>query len=499
VPAAPRTASQNPATIQTALESFLKSARRPALFEPGEELLPITAENFTLEMRGSKLTLCAWEAARQITRRVVALVKADPARVEALVERFAGRQGPLFLVDLDRREGADANRRSVRLVFRERFRLFLRRQFPHWTLAEITSETNLEHSLSPAFPRAFLRHGQHGWAAIAAPPGADAAAALSFGLIWLSYLRAREKRVVVEGLALYVPTGAERAPALRMLCLNPATARFELFTYTEQDYVAANDPRDYGNLDTHLEPCRQPAPPPQAWARLFALPFVEATPKHDGRLSLRVRGMEFAELEGETLRFGLKDRHPASPHNLEEIENLATELARARSAEAPSRDHPLYRQAPEAWLESRVRAEIETIDATLAPTPVYGQTPVFAGGERGIMDLLAVDHTGRLSVLELKASEDLHLPLQALDYWLRVKCHLDRGEFTSAGYFPGVSLRPEPPRLVLVSPSLEFHPSTETLLGYFSPEIEVERIGLAVEWRKGLRVMFRFAGAGGPR
>jgi hypothetical protein len=109
-----------------------------------------------------------------------------------------------------------------------------------------------------------------------------------------------------------------------------------------------------------------------------------------------------------------------------------------------------------------------------------------------------VDRSGRLVVIELKASADLHLPLQALDYWIRVKWHLDRREFTGNGYFPRIELRPEAPRLLLVSPSLEFHPTTETLLSFFSPEIEVERVGLGVEWRKGLHVMFRLSGAQSP-
>jgi hypothetical protein len=56
--------------------------------------------------------------------------------------------------------------------------------------------------------------------------------------------------------------------------------------------------------------------------------------------------------------------------------------------------------------------------------------------------------------------------MQALDYWLCVKWHLDRGEFTARGYFPGITVRSDPPRVLLVSPSLEFHPSTETLLAY---------------------------------
>ena len=162
------------------------------------------------------------------------------------------------------------------------------------------------------------------------------------------------------------------------------------------------------------------------------------------------------------------------------------------------RAHPLYRQYPEAWLESMVRSRIEEIDATLCCEPVYGQVPAFAGGDRGVLDLLAVDRAGRLAVVELKASQDVHLPLQALDYWVRVKWHLDRGEFRTHGYFPGMELSSQAPRLLLVSPSLEFHPSTETILSYFAPAIEVERIGLAVEWRKGLHVMFRLAGAQSP-
>ena len=103
--------------------------------------------------------------------------------------------------------------------------------------------------------------------------------------------------------------------------------------------------------------------------------------------------------------------------------------------------------------------------------------------------------TGRLAVIELKASSDLHLPMQALDYWARVKWHIERGEFGRSGYFPGLQLRPEPPRLLLVAPALEFHPTTETILRYFAPDIDVERIGLALEWRTKLQVMFRAKGA----
>jgi len=482
------------------IEAFLENSRQPALLEPGEEMLALTPGNYALDIRGQRLTLQAWDRTRNLTRRVTGIKQSTAARMELAVERFPRRQGQLFLLDLGRRAGAGLGRRSGRLVFRERFRLFLRRQFPEWNLAELSAEPNLEFSLSPAFPRALLRHGQHAWAAIACPPEGDAAAMLAFGLIWLSYLRARERRLTVEGLALYLPTGSERSTALRLLCLDPAAARFELFTYSEEDFIAGVDPRDHGNLDTRLEPCRRPEPnQTEAWRAIAALPGVERIPRHDGRASLRVRGIEFAQLAGGELLFGLTERRPARAHHAAEIERLVEELDRARSPQAADRGHPLYRQYPEAWLESQARAQIETLDASLLCDPIYGQVPAFAGGERGILDLLAVDRTGRLAVVELKASADPQLPLQALDYWIRVKWHLDRGEFASHGYFPGVELRPEPPRLLLVSPSLEFHPSSETLLRYFAPTIAVERIGLAVEWRKGLQVMFRLNGAEQPR
>jgi len=495
----PREGGRSAVELRDTIEGFLKNCRQPALLEPGEDVLPLVGDNYALEVRGSRLTLQAWDRVRNWTRRVTAVEQANNARLEMTVERFARREGQMFLLDLARKSGAELGRKSGRLMFRERFRLFLRRQFPEWNLAEVSAEANLEFSLSPSFPRAFLKHGQHAWAAIACPPDGDAAAVLTFGLIWLAYLRVREHRVAVEGLAVYVPAGKERAAALRVLCLNPEAARFELFTYDQQDFLVRAEPKDYGNVDTRLEPYRRPSPNRlENWQRMITLPGVEHIARHDGRVSLRVRGIEFAELADGELRFGLNERRPAREHHVHEIERLAEELARVRSADAASHENPLYRQYPEAWLESQVRAGIEIIDATLRRDPIYGQVPAFAGGERGVLDLLAVDHSGRLAVVELKASADLHLPLQALDYWVRVKWHLDRGEFPSNGYFPGVELRADPPRLLLVSPSLEFHPTTETILSFFAPGIEVERIGLAVEWRKELRPVFRLRGAERP-
>jgi hypothetical protein len=493
-----RVSGRSAEELLAAVERFLKASQKPALLEPGEEMIPLTGGNFAIEASNSRLTLQAWNERRNVVRRVVDIRESTPGRLELVAERFAGKRGALFLLDLARPASQGWERRGTRMVFRERFRQFLSREFPAWRIDELSTEADLEHTLSPAYPRALLKHGASGLAAIGAPEDSlHSDGVLSFGLIWLDYLRKRERRITIEGLVLFLPADQARTTSLRVGFLDDRLARFEVFAYSGQDHTARIDLRDAGNLDSKLEVCRQPTGiQREALSRLLAIPGVEQVETSDGEISLRVRGMEFARTAGGTIVFGMGERAAVRGDSLSECEQLARHLASMRHAEASGGD--LYLRHPEAWLESQVRAGIETIDCSLLPVPIYGQVPAFAAGDRGIIDLLAVDRLGRLAVIELKASSDLHLPLQALDYWMRVNLHLARDAFGECGYFPGIALRKDPPRLVLVAPALEFHPSTESILGYFSPAIEVERIGLGIHWRRRLEVMFRLQGADGP-
>jgi hypothetical protein len=65
------------------------------------------------------------------------------------------------------------------------------------------------------------------------------------------------------------------------------------------------------------------------------------------------------------------------------------------------------------------------------------------------------------------------------------------GDFSRYGYFPGIELQATPPVVYLVAPALRFHPSTDALLRFLSPELEIIRVGLAEHWRSGLRVVMR--------
>jgi hypothetical protein len=145
-----------------------------------------------------------------------------------------------------------------------------------------------------------------------------------------------------------------------------------------------------------------------------------------------------------------------------------------------------------------VREDVTRIDAALDQRFVYTQVFANSGGEHGILDVLTVTRSGRLAILELKASEHIHLPLQAADYWLRVRRHMERGDFSRYGYFSGIELQSAAPIVYLVAPALRFHPATDALLTYLSPELEMVRVGLAESWRRGLRAVMRQYRYGGP-
>ncbi len=485
----------SPEQARAAIESFLAASKCPVVVDPGDPPFPVTPDNYALEWRSGYLTIEIWDERRHLSRRITGILSQARGRLELSIERFGKRAGTLSLIDTAAAP-AETTRKAARMTYRERFRRALSRQFPEWRIVEVSTDPDLEHSLSPTYPRAFLRLGTRGMAAIGAGPDSDSDGVLTFGLIWLDYLRTRERRVAVEGLVVFLPSGRERTTCLRMLCLNPRAASCSIFVQTADGYEDPVDLADYGNIDTRLERATRPLPDSSAdvadwFERIRSEQNVETVHRGDGAVSLRVRGLEFARLDGGALMWGLETRRPALASNLGEIVELAREIGRLRSPRVSDRRSPLYAKHPEGWLESQVRSSIQEIDATLEPSPVYGQAPTFTAGERGVIDLLAVDARGRLAVLELKASEDIHLPMQALDYWVRVKWHAEKREFGAAGYFPGVELRSEPPRLLLVAPALEFHPSNEAVMRYFGQDIEVQRIGVGESWRESLKVMFR--------
>jgi hypothetical protein len=179
-------------------------------------------------------------------------------------------------------------------------------------------------------------------------------------------------------------------------------------------------------------------------------------------------------------------------------------LARLFQSRRPDGIHtdPLFRMQPERWLESRLRAELPELLPGLRGDLLFSQVPAISVGDRGMLDLLTLDRASRLTVIELKADEDLHLPLQALDYWIRVRAlNADRqpisaggraiSAFERQGYFAGTEVSALEPRLLLAAPALRIHPANEPVLRYLSPAVEWELLALGEHWRRELQVVFR--------
>ena len=492
---------QDPAAILERLESFLVAARQPAVLEPGDEPIALETGNYALTVQPQGCLLEVWGPAGSLTRRIAAINGESREKIELLVKRFGGREADLHLVDLGRQSTRFDSRQNVR-QFAKTLEKLLSQALPEASLESLQTGPDLERSLSSLYPRGVLLENGRRWALLASPPAGGSTAAdgaLAFGLIWLEEVRREAaRRRPTAGLMLCLPRANVAVTAARLACLNREIADYRLFAMDDLG-MKPIDPGDHGNLASELPFCFSPAAPEGAAAALFgrllAQPGVSCSAAPSGLLTLDVRGLAVAEASRGTVTFGLERRRPLQAGNLDEALDLIAAVARARRPEATDRNHRLYAMYPEQWLESQIRADPEALDPAFRPAPWYRRTPATLGADRGVLDLLGVDRSGRLVVLELKSEEEIHLPTQALDYWMRVERHRQRGDFTSQGFFPGVVIADRPARLILVAPTLKFHPKTGTLLRHFSPSVPVERIGLSADWRVRLQAVFRRAGA----
>jgi hypothetical protein len=307
-----------------------------------------------------------------------------------------------------------------------------------------------------------------------------------------------------------------------MAWLNHAAADFQLFTLDERsEELTPVDFRDTGNLESRLvhafssvaatERCQAGIDRLLALVPPAARERVEVRASSATEVGLLLHGLEFARV-----------RHGVAPHSFarenevtfgaginetpltQENEDLCRELcARLFHSRHPDGAHtdPLFRMQPEHWLESRLKSGIAELLPEMRGDLMYTQVPALSSGDRGMLDLLTLDRNGRLAVIELKANEDLHLPLQALDYWIRVRALNDDRQpaaggrpltaFERQGYFGGAEVSPAAPKLLLIAPALRIHPANEPLLRYFSPQVEWELIAVSEHWRRELSVVFR--------
>ena len=350
-----------------------------------------------------------------------------------------------------------------------------------------------------------MREGERAWAFLTVSPHENAAVIegiLAYGILSLDWEREHATRRAVAGLRLFVPAGTSRPLRGRVLALSPG-ARVEIYEWREPDGPMKKvDPADGGNLESRLMPRREVEmildSSRESVAQIRSLvPSASAAietrvTSGAAELAISFRGLEFARWNAQGVSFGLGDiRKNLSAATMPELTRLIRNLERHRKPETEKTNHALYRAAPERWLETLILEDPSRLDAQLDTRHLYSQVPAWAAGDRGMIGLLGVTKRGRLAVIELKASEDIQLPIQAVDYWLRVRRHRNERNFQRHGYFAGIELDEKPPMVWLVAPGLRFHSATEKLSKYLSPEIQITRIGLNENWRRGMEVIFR--------
>lgn len=501
-----------PELLARSLQEFLADARSGIVIEDAEIVFDLESAQYSISSERGKCLLHLWSEERNTVREVVAAETKNGALLLS-VRKFAQARPHKLEICRDRDRRAPSARKAARTQYARVLQRIMLRQIPGWTLdrSKLFTGMDLEQSFSPVYARGLLRQGRSTFAVMGVnrdETQSSVDAMLTFGLLWLDACRHREAgRSVVEGLRLYVPPESSATLQIRMAHLNRTVARLEICELEERDESLQQiDHADHGNIQTRLVRCpdfvRTRARFEQVVAKILStVPQAETVVLSHTEIAFRLHGLEFARVrtqnipgsfnaEEETV-FGVAGYQARLTTETEAaFQEFAKVLSEARHVGGDHRD-PLWRMYPERWLESLVFKNVAAVDSRLDARHVYSQVPAFSASDRAMIDVLGCTRAGRLAVLELKADEDIHLPLQGLDYWARVQWHHQRGEFQQYGYFGGLQLSPQPPLLFLVAPSLRVHPAVDTVLRYFSPDIEWTLTGLDERWRDGVKVVFR--------
>ncbi|HZT71483.1 MAG TPA: hypothetical protein VFC10_17280 [Terriglobia bacterium] len=491
--------------LQDEIETFIRSLAHPVVVEDDVELFDLTSAGWRVGIQFDKLIFEAWNSSRTFARRVEETAYRDGDRLGVFVRKPHARETSI----LEFRELHSEPRRSKqagRSAYRQELVAMLQQEFPGWHFEYVSNRSDREHSFSTWYTRGLVRQGRTGCAFIGLSkdePPAAADSALAFGLIWLDWLRERTSaKATVPGLRIYLPSDAVELNAQRASAINHRALKMDLFEWNGAKERPKPVDEEASIVEARLVPHRlNEALIARHRGFLRELLGQEAdclalTTDSSGKfVSVRVAGLEIVRIEGDLspkIYFGLEGSvRRLNESNIEEFRSFVTRVLDRRNAGSADTADLFYRLLSERWLESMLVSDISRIDPNLSPEFVYPQVPAFTRTDRGVIDILAATREGRLAVIELKLEEQINLPFQALDYWLRVEKLRQMEKLQEYGYFPGVSIQDVPPLLYLVVPAFRFHSTTTSLLRYLDPRITVMQIGINDQWRRGIKVLFR--------
>jgi hypothetical protein len=498
-----------PESLAREVETFLSCASA-VVVEDGDVIFDLAQSKYSVSGEQHKCLLHIWSAERNVVRRVLdAEVKNEVLRLQ--VQRLGQVRPTKLEICRNRDWRTPTAKRVARLGYQRLLHRVLLRRFPGHTVSQLTTSTDLKHSFGPIYTRGLLHRGQTAFAVLgvnAQETQSSIDAALTFGILWLDYCRQfRAGRLVVEGLKLFLPEGGSAVTSERIAQLNPEAAKWQLYEIKERDgELKEVDIADRGNIATRLIHAADQDATRERFADSITqvhhlMPEAEVAMLSAGEIGFRRHGLEFARARlavnpvsfrnSTEIVFGIGGAERVlSESTISTFTALVNSIGEVRHKEGPH-DHPLWRMHPERWLESLAVLDLAAIDLQLGDGTQYSQVPAFSASDRAMIDILTTTKEGRLAVVELKADEDIHLPLQGLDYWARVKWHHTRGDFPKFGYFSNAELSDRDPFLFLVAPALRIHPATDTLLHYFSKKIDWVLVGIDERWRNKLKPVFK--------
>jgi hypothetical protein len=381
-----------------------------------------------------------------------------------------------------------------------RARLWLKQNFPGCEIVWAGKRSDRSRSLSGRFLRVIFRYRGRRSLLVVVDSESNTEAHLAAGqaLLWLSCLKVKP-----AAIHLLVPSTSSSILTHRCQYLNRKLVDMRVWEYEDNESLegvhfhrTASPVPDRENKDF-----RWPVTGPFRWSAQLeqvlqmAPDLIRRYPRFNDYDSLRLWGLEFAQSVGperERISFGVGSfRIELNPDNFELLQALINEILFFRRPDSPDIRHQFYRLQSERWLEALILENISELFPEMASESVYSQIPVYIGKDPGRVDILGADRQGTLIIMELKVSEDPDLPMQALDYWGRVVRHNANSDFKHRGYFSEIKLNRQPPKIYLVSPIFSFHDSTESLLRFLNPDIEIWKISINEDWRCGVRILRR--------
>ena len=153
----------SPEQLAHIIREFLAGVSSGAVLEDGVPAFELAHARYSLSTEHNHCTLHFWSAERNAVRRVVdAEVKHGSLRLRVL--RF-GQARPARL-EICPDSSTPTERHRIRAAYTQRLHALLERNFPGFTIAQLTGRMDLERSFGPVYTRGLLRRGAGAWAVL---------------------------------------------------------------------------------------------------------------------------------------------------------------------------------------------------------------------------------------------------------------------------------------------------------------------------------------------